>query len=143
LRIELFQEHRHHEHDLLEGCIGQAIAVASRTCKSLRVPIASHPTGVPEPPLGDTDARSSVPQVSLAPTSGHWIRNVLQWVVSFVGHGHDGLGLVFEFGEFEGRCGSCGEEACDEGGTDEQHARRYETADLEAVEERAACGVEE
>ena len=51
--------------------------------------------------------------------------------------------MVFEFGEFEGGCGVCGQEACDEGGAYEQHAGCDEAADLEAVEERVACGVEE
>jgi len=68
--------------------------------------------------------------------------------VFVVGRGREGFEceVVFEFGEFvefEGGCGVCGEEACDEGGADEQHAGCDEAADLEAVEERAACGVEE
>ena len=66
-------------------------------------------------------------------------------VVFVVGRGREGFEceLVFEIGQVQGRFGACGQEAGDEGGADEQHARRDEAADLEAVEERAACRVEQ
>jgi len=62
-------------------------------------------------------------------------------VAFLVGRRRDGLEreVVVEFDELEGRRGACGEETCDEGGTDEQHAGGDEAADLEAVEERSAC----